>query len=215
MKKTIYLSLFFILLTLSVKAQYKPFQFGLKVSPGFSWIKTDMKGLDGVSNEFNLNWGFAGNFYFVENYGINTGFDIISVKGSYLFDSNPMEEPSDGEWRNDINLKYVQIPIGLKMRTSKVGDFRIFGEVAYGLGFLLSDKTTTYKDDVEYVNDVKYKNIRNALIVKLGLELIVLKSSCVTAAVSLNDNFTNIVDGGSLNHNIKGSSINFEIGFMF
>ena len=201
MKKTIYLSLFFILLTLSVKAQYKPFQFGLKVSPGFSWIKTDMKGLDGVSNEFNLNWGFAGNFYFVENYGISTGFDIISVKGSYLFDSNPMEEPSDGEWRNDINLKYVQIPIGLKMRTSKVGD--------------LSDKTTTYKDDVEYVNDVKYKNIRNALIVKLGLELIVLKSSCVTAAVSLNDNFTNIVDGGSLNHNIKGSSINFEIGFMF
>lgn len=215
MKKTIYLSLFFILLTLSVKAQYKPFQFGLKVSPGFSWIKTDMKGLDGVSNEFNLNWGFAGNFYFVENYGISTGFDIISVKGSYLFDSNPMEEPSDGEWRNDINLKYVQIPIGLKMRTSKVGDFRIFGEVAYGLGFLLSDKTTTYKDDVEYVNDVKYKNIRNALIVKLGLELIVLKSSCVTAAVSLNDNFTNIVDGGFLNHNIKGSSINFEIGFMF
>ena len=98
MKKTIYLSLFFILLTLSVKAQYKPFQFGLKVSPGFSWIKTDMKGLDGVSNEFNLNWGFAGNFYFVENYGISTGFDIICVKGRYLFDSNPMDEPSDGEW---------------------------------------------------------------------------------------------------------------------
>ncbi len=215
MKKTIILSLFFILLTLSVKAQYKPFQFGLKFSPGFSWIKTDMKGLERVSNEFNINWGFVGDFYFVENYGLSTGFDIISVKGSYLFDNNPLEVPSAGEWRNDINLKYVQIPIGLKMRTSKVGDFRIFGEVAYGLGILLSDKTTTYNNDIECVNDMKYKNIRNALIVKLGMELIVLKSSCVTAALSLNDNFTNIVDGGSFDHNIKGSSINFEIGFLF
>lgn len=211
MRKIIYLMLFFMMLTFNVKAQYKPFQFGLKVAPGFSWIETNTNGLDKASGEFNFNWGFVGDFYFVENYGISTGFDVISLNGSYTFDNTL----SDGNWKNDVRLKYLQIPVGLKMRTAKVGDMRIFGHVAYGLGFLLGSDITTYNGDVKCINDVKCNNLRSALIVKLGIEYQVFGSSCITAALSLNDNFNDVIGKCSFDHDIKCSSINFEIGFLF
>ena len=76
--KKIFLTLALVIaLTTSVLAQFKPFQFGLKVEPGIGWAKLNSDNLIKEPNDFSFNWGFVGNFYFVENYGFSTGFNII------------------------------------------------------------------------------------------------------------------------------------------
>ena len=76
MKKIIFTLFIVILMTINASAQYKPFQFGLKIEPGIGWAKLDSENPYNNKAKMNFNWGFVGNFYFVENYGMSTGFNI-------------------------------------------------------------------------------------------------------------------------------------------
>ena len=60
-----------------------------------------------------------------------------------------------------------------------------------------------------------FRTMRHSLIIKLGVEFNVYKSSCLTANVVYNNNFTNVYKDNPLGHNISLNSLGLEIGFMF
>lgn len=166
---------------------------------------TQWEGITETENYASFNWGFMGNFYFVENYGFSTGFNIMNQKGGYDYLGNDTIMVSH---HCNIENQYIEIPLSLTMRTEAFNDFRIFSNIGYGLGFRLYSKESTYKDEL--------KNIRHGLILKLGVEYNVYESSCLTVAVKYNDNFANIYKKhNSLQHNIKLNSLCLEIGFIF
>ncbi len=210
MKKSLLVIAFVIVMTISASAQFKPFQFGLKVEPGIGWSKLNTDHLsDGVS-KLNFSWGFVGNIYFVENYGISTGFNVKFMNNEYKF-----ENQIHGDITRIIKNQYFEIPIGMTMRTEKMGNIRILGNVSYGLGFLLNSKERNYNElDEEVIFTTEYNNIRHALIVKLGVEYYVHKSSCVTTALVFNNNFANIY-AKDYPQNVLLNSLSLEIGFMF
>ena len=206
MKKILFLIALTITLSINGFAQYKPFQFGLNVSPGLNMTNTQWEGISGTENYISFNWGFIGNFYFVENYGFSTGFNIMNQKGGYYYidDDINLSEPSHCK----ISNQYLEIPLSLTMRTERFNDFRIFSDIGYGLGICLNYDDTLLKDE--------FRKIRHGLILKLGVEYNVYKSSCVTVAVKYNDNFANIYKKhNSIKHNITLNSLCLEIGFIF
>ena len=139
MKKILLTISFIIALTISAYAQFKPFQFGLKVEPGIGWAKLNSDNLTEGLTKFNFGWGFVGNIYFVENYGLTTGFNVKFINNEYSFSSNSYENIT-----RKITNQYFEIPIGLTMRTEKIGNFRILGNVSYGCGFLLNVNEKNY-----------------------------------------------------------------------
>lgn len=211
--KKIFLTLALVIsLTTSVLAQYKPFQFGLKVEPGIGWTKLNSDNLSKKSNDFSFNWGFVGNFYFVENYGFSTGFNIKYIDASYLYNN-------DNQDIIECNIKnqYLEIPLSLMMRTERIGDLRITGNIGYGLGIKLngSDKHIDNQGN-ELMIDNEFNSLRHALIVKLGVEYYVYKSSCITASLVFNNNFVNIYKkNNALNQDVMLNNIGIEIGFLF
>lgn len=210
MKKILLTIITVILLTINVSAQFKPFQFGLKIEPGLNWAKLNSEDLHDNKTKISFNWGFIGNFYFVENYGVETGFTVRSVKGEYSFLNK-----SEKIFRK-INNQYLEIPITLKMRTDKMGKFRIFGNIGYGLGIKLNTTEKYLKKDNNWNTKDDYRDLRHALIVKLGVEYYVYKSSCITAALVFNDNFINIFKNNNyFDQNIKLNNSCIEIGFFF
>jgi len=187
--KKIFLTLALVIaLTTSVLAQFKPFQFGLKVEPGIGWAKLNSDNLIKEPNDFSFNWGFVGNFYFVENYGFSTGFNIKYIDASYSY-NNEKQQIIDCNIKN----QYLEIPLSLMMRTEKIGDLRITGNIGYGLGIKLnsSDKHIDNQGN-DLMIDNAFNSLRHALIVKLGVEYYVYKSSCITASLVYNNNFVNI-----------------------
>lgn len=210
MKKILLTFAFVIVMTISASAQFKPFQFGLKVEPGIGWAKLNSDHLyDGIS-KMNFSWGFVGNVFFVENYGISTGFNVRFMNNEYKFDNQ-----IHGEITRIIKNQYLEIPVGLTMRTEEIGDIRITGNVGYGFGFLLNNKERNYKangDEITMTTD--YNKIRHALIVKLGVEYYIHQSSCITTSLVFNNNFANIY-GKDYQQNVLLNSLSLEIGFMF
>lgn len=221
MKKTLLTIAFVIVMTISAYAQFKPFQFGLKVEPGVNWSKLNSEHLYDSKTSLNFNWGFVGNYYFVENYGFSTGFNVRFMNAKYSFDytttDNSVTAPN--KITRTIKNQYLEIPIGLIMRTEKMGDIRIIGNIGYGLGFLLNSKERNYdENDNEKSLDKSssYSSVRHALIVKLGIEYYVSRSSCITAALVFNNNIANIYSSkDDYKHDVLLNNLGLEIGFMF
>lgn len=215
MKKILLTIAFVIALTINASAQYKPFQFGLKVEPGIGWAKLNSEHLSNNKTKMNFNWGFVGNFYFVENYGLSTGFNVKFMNYEYEFEADPfISNTNNGTITRTIKNQYLEVPFGLTMRTEKIGDLRVLGNVSYGLGFLLNVNEKNYNTKQEEVIMVtNYNKIRHALIVKLGVEYYIHKSSCLTAALVFNNNFVNIYK--ETQQDVLLNNLCLEIGFMF
>ena len=108
MKKILLTFAFVIVMTISASAQFKPFQLGLKIEPGIGWSKLNSDHLyDGMS-KMDFGWGFVGNLYLVENYGISTGFNVRFMNSEYKFDNT-----IHGEITRIIKNQYFEIPIGI------------------------------------------------------------------------------------------------------
>lgn len=211
MKKILLTISIIIALTISASAQFKPFQFGLKIEPGLSWSKLNSDHLVNGKTKLSFNWGFVGNIYFVENYGLSTGFNVRFMNNEYSFGEN------EHQITRTINNQYLEIPVGMTMRTEKMGKFRILGNVGYGLGFLLSTNEKNFDingNETIMLKETDYSKLRHALILKLGVEYYVHKSSCIVAALVFNNNFTNIY-GTNYEQNVSLNNLCLEIGFMF
>lgn len=211
MKKILLTISIIIALTISASAQFKPFQFGLKIEPGLSWSKLNSDHLVNGKTKLAFNWGFVGNIYFVENYGLSTGFNVRFMNNEYSFGEN------EHQITRTINNQYLEIPVGMTMRTEKMGKFRILGNVGYGLGFLLSTNEKNFDingNETIMLKETDYSKLRHALILKLGVEYYIHKSSCIVAALVFNNNFTNIY-GTNYEQNVSLNNLCLEIGFMF
>jgi len=210
MKKTLLTIAFIIALAINASAQFKPFQFGLKVEPGIGWAKLNSDHLFDGKTKINFNWGFVGNIYFVENYGLSTGFNIKFMNNEYSFTTLDYNTVT-----RTIKNQYLEIPIGLTMRTERIGDIRVLGNVSYGLGFILNTNEKNFDETGNELTMItSYNKMRHALIVKLGVEYYVHKSSCIVAALVFNNNFANIY-GADYQQNVLLNNLSLEIGFMF
>lgn len=210
MKKALFCLITIILLSVNANAQYKPFQFGLKFAPNINITKVNCDKINGGLKETSINWGFFGNFYFVENYGFSTGFNINNIKGGYTYNS--------GNIKRTFKNQYLEIPLSLVMRTEKIGKIRITGNIGYGMGICLTselkDINVKTEKEIESINE--FGKIRHALIIKLGIEYNLYKSSCLLVAFSYNNNFANIYKkDNSLGHDFVLNNLCLEIGFMF
>lgn len=211
MKKIFLTIICVILMTISANAQYKSFQFGLNASPGVNITKPNSDFLNDGVKKISFNWGFIGNFYFVENYGITTGFNIKNINGGYSYNDSII-----GKINCNITNQYLEIPISLTMRTEKIGKTRVIGNIGYGIGFCLNSSEEHLNTENVLINeDLEFSKIRNALIIKLGIEYNIYKSSCITAAFVFNNNFTNIYKGKSIEHNVMLNNLCIELGFIF
>lgn len=210
--KKIFLTLFVvILMTINASAQYKAFQFGLNVSPSVNITKPNGDNFTKGINQMSFSWGFNGNFYFVENYGFSTGFNVRNIKGDYFYNDSII-----GDINCSIDNQYLEIPLCLIMRTEKMGPLRIVGNIGYGLGICMSNNQKHIYGEEELDAEIPFSKIRNALIIKLGIEYNVYKSSCLTAAVVFNNNLSNIYKNNeSFEHNVMLNNLCLEIGFMF
>lgn len=149
MKKIVLFAAFILTLATLSNAQ-QAVRFGFQLSPSFNWMSTDKNTVSTNGSNLGLRLGLKGEFYFQENYALTTGLGFsFNAGGTLLHRSNGqywINSDVPMICRNDFaaatstpNLKYsmqyVEIPIGLKMRTREFGYLRYFAEPNIGLGF--------------------------------------------------------------------------------
>jgi len=143
MKKIVLQAAFFIFLQNLMFSQ--DFRFGFQVSPNRTWINSSDNTINPTSGNTGLKLGVVGEYYFDERYAITAGLGFAFNQGGTLKHdrggnffsesdlSNPNLNSGDKPLPDGVELtykiQYVEIPLGLKMRTDEMGYFRYYAEI--------------------------------------------------------------------------------------
>ena len=204
MIKKLLLFIIFSILATQIHAQYKPVLFGLRVGADLGWVKPDTEEYESEGVQMGFTWGFIGEFFLMENYAIATGFNVNFIGGEMSYPyvlMTPNFYPLGTLYRK-YNLKYIQIPLCLKMKTDISDKFRLFGKIGLGTAFKLSAKATD--DFVFYGGTESYpkRNIdeevalmRESLIIGGGVEYKLKGSTALMLELIYDNAFNNMLTG--------------------
>ena len=200
MKTKITLVLLLTLVTYAANAQYPPYYFGLKAAPQLSWMKPNVDSYESDGIKPGFSWGFIAEFNFTENHSIATGFNMLFNGGNLKFPAS--QDGVTGTMSREYHLKYIELPLTLKMRTNDIGAMRYFGRIGLGtafkIGSKISDEFTPTSGPVVTSDKANYDDIsfiRESLIVGLGTEYKVKEGPKLGVELLFNNGFTNILTG--------------------
>ena len=140
-------------------AQINPIQLGIQASPTFNWLSTDQNLIESDGTKLGLKLGLIAEYYFQENYSFHTGINFhFGAGGALRYDeqfevvgiwTEPLNEilttqPAASELRGgstyDYRIQYVEVPLGLTLRTREFGYIRYFVQPAFTLGIVAGSR---------------------------------------------------------------------------
>ena len=143
MKKIVLQAAFFIFLQNLMFSQ--DFSFGFQVSPNRTWINSSDNTITPTGGNTGLKLGVVGEYYFDERYALTAGLGFAFNQGGTLkhttggnfFSESDLSNPNLNSGEKPLpdgveltyKIQYVEIPVGLKMRTDELGYFRYFAEI--------------------------------------------------------------------------------------
>lgn len=247
MKKLLFASLFMVLSVITLYGQdetpppvkhssqnkgYKTVMLGIKVSPNIGWFMPDSKDYKSEGVVFGFSWGFISDFSFTKNYSLSTGFNVIASNGKLNYPHkekiNNATTDSSGFMTRTYKLKYLEIPLTLKMRTRDFGKFTFYGQIGLGSAFNIRAKSSdeftygvsnaTLSDEESIKNDVTL--IRVGLILGIGTEFSLGGSTKLIAGFGYNGGLFDVLKGkntvnNTIEQDAKQNLVEFSLGVLF
>lgn len=217
-KNKLFISALLVLMTISLssQAQQKPFKFGFKLSPAISWLSPDAKNYETGGSDFSFSWGLIADITLMENYYLATGFNVSYFGGKLKYphmatlETNGTPMNYTGEMQRTYNIRYIEIPLALKMKTNELAkNLKFFGQIGINTGFNIRAKANdefsgnnpiTGKDSYsENKVDIKDETtlVKASLLVGAGTEYVIDESVSVVIGINFNNGFTNILKGAN------------------
>ena len=194
------------------------FHFGLKVSPSISWLAPSTQKFTDNGVNLGFGYGLITEFGFTKNYAFSTGLEILNAGGKLGFPKSPdttfytILNQDVSPSRTDIfsllqrsyKLRYVNVPLLLKLKSNQIGAMTYFGQFGFDLSFkwqassnddVSLNGTETTRNDVDISKDINF--LRLALNVGLGAEYNLSGSTSLVFSVVYNNGFTNTLKNSS------------------
>jgi hypothetical protein len=220
MKKIVTIAGFFLaFLPLLVKAQEDGLRFGFQLSPTVGWMNTNTSRINSSGANLGLRMGMIGEFYFRENYAFATGIGFAFNQGGTLqyervgcfWPSSDLGLPIDTAFncavlpagvRLKYNIQYLEIPLGLKMRTREFGYTRYYVEPALTLGIKTqtrgSVKGPGIGNDIEKINNRSEVNPLNmAWGLGGGIEYSISENTALVGGLAFQVGFVDVTRDGA------------------
>ena len=209
MKKTLPILIIFLFFGIQSYSQVKPFRFGFKVAPNISWISPDSKSYSSEGASMGFSWGFLADITLTENYFVKTGFEVDYLGGK-LSCPHTLVIPGDtvsstGTLNRKYNLRYLTIPLTIKMRTNQFGKIAYYGEIGFGTSFNLRANGTdsfdynsgqsNYSSEEDLNDEVTF--MKSSIIVGGGIEYFIDESSSIILGISFHNGLNNILKGAN------------------
>lgn len=218
-----------VAITISATAQDKPFQFGFKAGPNFGWFNSSSDNYKNKGADFGGSWGFVADFFIMENYSFTTGFDVLYLNGTMSYpDYDTSLVKQEGVLNRGYRTKYVKIPLIFTMKTNEINKLRYYGQIGFGLSFLLTAKANdVFTPDNGGSELTQEHNIydellptRESLIVGAGVEIPLQGSTYMRVGLVYDNAFVNILRGfnnvnTSTKNNGRNSFVGLDVSILF
>jgi len=129
---------------LSARAYSQELTFIVHADPVISWIGSNESEYTSEGAKAGFDIGLNVLHYFAENYAISSGISFISAGGrqsatephTMVFNNlDPQTLPAGDEMK--YNLKYMNIPIGIRLQTNQVGYLTYFTDMGFDVRIML------------------------------------------------------------------------------
>ncbi len=210
--------------------EFKAFRIGVFGETSISWMKPKMDLSHSVQYQADgsrlvAGWGLLFDINFTENYTLSTGFRLGGTGGklSYLDSVGT----TTATIHRKYELKYVEIPINLKLKTNQIGYLTYFFQIGLRPGMRLS----AYVDDkfdnsnlpvryTEFDNKKETAFFQLGFNVGVGAEYQISKSFSAFTSLSYRDGLLDVLSGTShydptLNENAFINQVALTVGFLF
>lgn len=207
--------------------QYKSVAMGVKLAPNIGWLKVDGDGYNSEGIVPGLSWGLITDFYFAQNYAFSTGFTVSFHNGRISYPD--IQSDAIGLLDRRYRLKYIDIPLMVKMKTNQIDKFRFFGQIGVQPGVRIASKakdTFIASSPVFTVNrdwhniDSQTHLFRATMIVGAGIEYPIDKSSAIIAGINFVNGLSDALKGknavdGTINHKGIPNAFELSLGVIF
>jgi len=137
-------------------------RFGAYFSPTITWMHPTASTSDdgnyhvtSKGSKVGYCWGLIAEYYFAQNYGITTGFNVdqeggkIDTRATAAVDQTQPNTVLNTSF--DYRLQFIEIPFALKLRSDALGknNLRVFGQIGLTAAINISKKASyevTYND---------------------------------------------------------------------
>lgn len=202
------------------------FRFGFKIEPNASWFSPKEKFVESAGSSVRFSYGLNADIMFTDNYAFGTGLSVISNGGQieYLREYTNADGTFIVNTNRDYNLKYVEVPLTLKLRTNEIGYITYWFQFGLGLGVNIDARgdeeieflyQRTVEDETgnviwadlsnggapdRIVNDKEplsddVRTFRTSLIIGAGIEYNLSGSTAIVAGITFNNGFSNVLKG--------------------
>jgi opacity protein-like surface antigen len=197
-------------------------KFTVFVEPKFSWMTPDLKNVDNDGTKLGVNIGLNVDKFFAPNYAIMTGISIDNTGGFLKYDlvsgkpiktNGGMDTVPTGSTL-EYKLQYINVPIGLKLKTNEIGYFTFFTHLGINAG--VNIKATGEVEGYELENDnisdeIKLFNL--GYYIGLGTEYSIGGNTAIVLGITYNNGFVDITTDS--NNKVTNSNFAIRIGILF
>ena len=218
MKKLIILLL---LINISVAYGQSSLRLGVNIDPITSWLSPKTNRIDKDGARPGISGGLMVEYYFHENYGIVTGFNLGVQGGNILY--NDTVKISTGENTSvwvpagasvAYNLSYVTIPIGLKLKTNEIGYFTYFAQLGFAPQINIGSRATSSGNGLNKDNVPKEINLLNmSYFFGGGVEYNIGGQTSLLAGIFFNNGFVDVLSNNT--HKAVQNFLTLKLGVLF
>ncbi|MGB4849086.1 MAG: porin family protein, partial [Saprospiraceae bacterium] len=160
--------------SLAVVGQDRALRIGFQTSPFVSWIGNNDNLIVKNGSNIGIKLGSTVDIYFKDNYSFTTGINLAfhaggefqyEIGGNYLPNSDLSEpflgdKPMPDGTKIRYSLQYVEIPLGLKIRSKEIGYVRYFVEApVFNFAFLTRGRANIETNIKKYDQENIYKDL--------------------------------------------------------
>jgi hypothetical protein len=216
--KKVQLLFLFMLLTAGLFAQ--DLRFSVVAEPQITWMKPDAKNVSSEGSQFGINVGLQVDKFFAPNYALSSGISIGTTGGELKYDDEIVvkvhgdDTPLQAGSIVTYKLQYINIPLGLKLKTNPIGYSTFYAHLGL-LGGINIKATGDANSDVlsdENISDDIHL-FKMGYFIGGGLEYSLGGSSSLILGVIYNNGFSDITKREKNKATL--SNVALRIGVLF
>lgn len=213
----------------TIYSQTGKLHLGGDVKTGISWIKSNESNIETYQVLPVIKYGFHGDYFFAERYSAMVGIYFSHMGGYHRYnfndnqsftlkgdDDNPKLESGD---RVKYRLKYLEIPVSVKMMTEKINKFYYFAKTGFDIRTRLSvdaeRKGSVSKSGINAKDEITLFDM--GWHIGMGLEYPVKGSTALQFSLEYGQGFIDITtdEGDSVEDVSRNNYLTINVSLIF
>jgi len=210
---------FLLSIMICMEAQ-TPIRFSVHLDPQFVWLNSDDNSVKPDGSIFHMQVGLHMDYFFAPNYAFSLGLGINNLGGNLSY-ADSTDFTSKGEilpvGPNQgvrLNLQYLDIPLGLKLKSEELGYATLFLQLGFNPMISLNAKATSEDGTLDKHDIQESVHLFNlGYHAGLGVEYQLGGNTALIGGLRWSAGLTDVTDNDQAN--VKTNAVSIHLGILF